>query len=266
MRRIESVFAKPAHKALIAYLTVGYPNIEATLELVPALAGSGCDMVELGIPFSDPLADGTTIQRASYRALQQGVSPELCLEVAQELRQKVDTPLIFMSYYNPLLHYGLEPFCCACAQVGMDGLIIPDLPPDEGMELERLTERYQLDLIYLLAPTSSEERIGLVAARSRGFIYLVSLSGVTGARDSLPAQLEGFVAKVRRITSQPLCVGFGISTPEQARRVAKVADGVILGSRIIEILESSDQPALAVGSFIRRIRDGITPREGAKGM
>lgn len=257
MTRIESIFAKPGHKALIAYLTVGYPSIEATLELVPALVNSGCDMVELGIPFSDPLADGTTIQRASYRALQQGMTLQRCLEVAHQLRQRVGAPLIFMTYYNPVLRYGLSSFCHACADAGVDGLIIPDLPPEEGRELERLTRRYRLDLIYLVAPTTIDERLGFIAARSQGFIYLVSLRGVTGAREGLPTDLQSLVARLRRKTSKPICIGFGISTPEQARWVARLADGVIVGSRILEIVESSDRPTQAAASFIRQLRDAI---------
>jgi len=258
MNRIDAVFARPQHKALIAYLTVGYPSIEATLKVVPALVENGCDMIELGIPFSDPLADGTTIQRASHRTLEQGVTPKLCLEVARRLRQRVDAPLLFMSYYNPLLHYGLEAFCAHSKAAGIDGLIVPDLPPEEGVELEGLTQRQELDLIYLIAPTTTEERLRLIAARSRGFIYVVSLRGVTGARKALPSDLEDFIIRARGITSQPLCVGFGIATPEQARRVAAFADGVIIGSRIIDIMEKSDQPA-AAGAFIRQIRKAISP-------
>jgi len=226
---------------------------------VPALVEGGCDIIELGIPFSDPLSDGTTIQRASHGALQQGVTPKLCIEVASRLHQMVDVPLIFMSYFNPLLHYGLDAFCDASSEVGIDGLIIPDLPPEEGMELERLTERYQLDLIYLITPTSTEERLRLVAASSRGFIYAVSLRGITGARETLPADLESFLARVRDITSQSLCVGFGIATPEQARRVVSMADGVIIGSRIIEIVETSQQPASAAQAFIEQIRNAMSP-------
>jgi len=257
--RIEHIFTMPQRKALIAYLTVGYPSVAVTLEVAPALVAGGCDMIELGIPFSDPLADGTTIQRASHRALQQGVTPQQCLEVAAKLRQRVEAPLIFMSYYNPLLHYGLEAFCAASSEVGVDGLIVPDLPPEEGVELEGLAKRQRLDLIYLLAPTTTEERLRLVADRTRGFIYVVSLKGVTGARQTLPPELEGFIARVRGVTSKPLCVGFGIATPEQARRVAALADGVIIGSRILDIVESSDQPAAAAGKFIRQIRNAISP-------
>jgi len=257
MTRIESVFARPKHKALIAYLTVGYPDIETTLELVPALVSSGCDMVELGIPFSDPLADGTTIQQASYHALKQGVTPQLCLDAARKLRQKVDIPLLFMGYYNSLFHYGLDPFCQACDEAGIDGLIVPDLPPEEGSELEALTRQHQLDLVYLASPTTTEERLGFIAAKSRGFIYLVSLRGVTGARQALPTDVEGVIAKLRAKTSKPICVGFGISTPEQAHQVARLADGVIVGSRILEIVESSERPTQAAASFMRQLRDAI---------
>ncbi len=256
MSRIASIFGKPAHKALIPYVTVGYPSIEATLKVVTILAQSGCDMVELGIPFSDPLADGVTIQKASFRALQNGVTPKLCLEVAKQLSHEVDIPLVFMTYFNPVFSYGVEEFCVACNRAGIDGLIIPDLPPEEGSELEASTQKQGLDLIYLLAPTSTEERIRLVAERSRGFIYLVSVTGVTGVRDRLPANLEAFVAKVRQVATQPLCVGFGISTPEQARQVARISDGVIVGSRIIQLMEAEDD-LTSVGSFIKGLRQAL---------
>ena len=253
MNRLASIFGKPAHKALIAYITVGYPSIDATLKVVPILAQSGCDMVELGIPFSDPLADGATIQKASFNALKNGVTPKLCLEVASQLSSKVNIPLVFMSYFNPVFGYGVEEFCGACASSGVSGLIIPDLPPEEGSELEASTQKQGLDLIYLLAPTSTEMRIRLVAERSRGFIYLVSVAGVTGARDRLPVDLETFVGRVRKMATQPRCVGFGISTPEQASRVARIADGVIVGSRIIQYMEDDDS-LLSVGDFIKELR------------
>ncbi len=255
MSRISSVF-RPGHKALIAYITVGYPIIEATLKAVPLLARNGCDIVELGIPFSDPLADGATIQKASFHALENGVTPQLCLDVAKKLRQKVDIPLVFMTYYNPVLSYGLDKFCGACVSAGVDGLIIPDLPVEEGSELEPCTERHGLDLIYLLAPTSTDERVRLVAERSHGFIYLVSLTGVTGSRDRLPADLGKFVARVRKVTQKPLCVGFGISTAEQARDVARNADGIIVGSRIIQLMET-DSTLNAVGKFAQELRQAI---------
>ena len=257
MSRIEAVFQQPHYTALIPYVTVGYPSLDATLETVSLLAASGGDMVELGIPFSDPLADGVTIQKASHHALQNGTTPQVCLEVARKLRQMVDIPLIFMTYFNPIFHYGLKKFCAACASSGIDGLVIPDLPPEEGGELETLTRKHNLDLIYLLAPNSTETRLRLVAEKSRGFIYLVSLTGVTGARTKLPADLETFVARVRRVARQPLCVGFGIATPEQAERVARTADGIIVGSRLVQLMETEDDFKPVVRRFIRELRNSL---------
>ena len=256
MSKIASAFSPPGHKAIIAYVTVGYPTIEDTLKAVPLLAENGCDIVELGIPFSDPLADGVTIQKSSFHALQNGVTPQLCLEVAKELSRKVDIPLVFMTYFNPVFNYGLEKFSAACTDSGISGLIIPDLPPDEGSELEAISQKQGLDLIYLLAPTSTKERIKLVAKRSRGFIYLVSVTGVTGARDRLPADLKTFAARVRKMAKQPLCIGFGISTPEQASQIAQIADGVIVGSRLIQLMETEDDFA-SLTRLVRDLRDAI---------
>jgi len=255
MSRIASVF-RPGYKALIAYLTVGYPTLETTYEVASVLANNGCDIIELGIPFSDPLADGATIQKASYQALQQGITPQVCLEAARKLRRKIAVPLVFMSYYNPILSFGLEAFCQASVKAGIDGLIIPDLPPEEGAELEATTRKLNLDLIYLLAPTSTEERISLVAEKSQGFIYLVSLTGVTGARQSLPPELEDFVRRVRQRAHQPLCVGFGVANPEQARRAARIADGVIVGSRLIQLIEQ-DATFSSLKSFALSLREAL---------
>jgi tryptophan synthase alpha chain len=256
LSRIASVF-KPGHTALIPYIAIGYPSIEATLKIVPLLASHGCDIVELGIPFSDPLADGATIQKASFQALKNGVTPQLCLEVAKELRQQVEIPLVFMTYFNLIFNRGLKEFCQASARSGIDGLIIPDLPPDEGAELEVITQKHGLDLIYLLAPTSTDERIKLVVEKSRGFIYLVSVTGVTGARDRLPANLKTFVSRVRQVATQPLCVGFGISTPEQAGQVARMADGVIVGSRLIQLMEDEANFLSLVGNFVKELRQAL---------
>ena len=255
MTRISSVF-KPDHTALITYITVGYPDIEATLKVVPLLAENGCDIVELGIPFSDPLADGVTIQKASFQALKNGVTTELCLEISRKLSQKINIPLVFMTYFNPVSCYGLESFCTACSKSGINGLIIPDLPPDEGSQLETISRKQGLDLIYLLAPTSTEDRIRLVAERSSGFIYLVSVTGVTGARDGLPSDLDKFATKVRKVTTQPLCVGFGISTPEQASQLARIADGVIVGSRVIQLMEINDD-FTSVANFVKELRHAL---------
>jgi tryptophan synthase alpha chain len=255
MSGISTAF-KPGHKALIAYVTVGYPDVKSTPEIAAALAENGCDIIELGIPFSDPLADGATIQKSSYQSLLNGTTPQSCLEAATEIRKRIDTPLAFMTYYNPVLNYGLESFCINCVKAGVDGLIVPDLPPEEGDELEEITRKQGLDLIYLLAPTSTDDRVAAVAERSRGFIYLVSLTGITGARDRLSPELEGFVERVRRKTEKPLCVGFGISTPEQARQVAATADGVIVGSRLIQVIEEDDSLA-SLNVFVSSLRRAL---------
>jgi len=253
MSRIGAAMGR--RKNLIAYITLGYPSVDTALELVPELASWGCDVVELGIPFSDPLADGMTIQAASHRALRNGVTPALCLDIAAQLREKVEIPLIFMTYCNPVLAYGVESFCRAAAQAGVDGLIIPDCPPEEGDEIELCARSNAMDVVYMLAPTSSEERIDLVAQQSSGFIYLVSVSGVTGTRQSLSLGLEEFVNRVRERTPLPLCVGFGISTPAQAGAVARMADGVIVGSRLIQLLD--EHSAGEIKEFIGGLRDAI---------
>lgn len=256
MSRIGRVFAERSKKALIGYVTVGYPTVDATMEIVPALIENGCDIIELGIPFSDPLADGPIIQKSSFEALQGGVTLSQCIETGRQLRADTDTPLVFMGYFNPVLHYGIGRFCRDCAAAGIDGLIIPDLPPEEGGEMEAAAAAEGIDLIYLLAPTSDDERIDTVVARSSGFIYLVSLTGVTGSGTELPPELEEFVTKVREKTSKPLCVGFGITTAAQAGRVASVADGIIVGSRIIKLIE--EDPSLEqMRDLVRDLRRAL---------
>jgi tryptophan synthase alpha chain len=259
MSQIASVF-KPGYKALIAYLTVGYPDLDATRKAAVTLARNGADIIELGIPFSDPLADGTTIQRASHQALQNGITPQLCFDMAKQLRREIAAPLVFMTYYNPVYNFGLDAFCRKCAEVGISGLIVPDLPPEEGQELESATQNHTLDLIYLLAPTSNEERIRLVAEHSQGFIYLVSVTGVTGARNTLPDNLQTIVTGVKEKTTKPLCVGFGISTAEQARQFSRIADGVIIGSRIIQLIEA-DGSLSALTDFTRQLRQALDQTE-----
>jgi tryptophan synthase alpha chain len=231
---------KNPHKALIPYVTVGYPSVEATVEVVTLLAELGCDIIELGIPFSDPLADGATIQNASFQALHNGVTPRICMDVSRRIREKTDVPLVFMSYYNPVLASGLDSFVSGCAAAGVNGLIVPDLPPEEGFELEALTRKRSIDLIYLVAPTTTAERISLIAQHSRGFVYLVAVAGVTGARNALSPDLEPFARRVKEMTSLPVCVGFGISTAKQAGDVSRYADGVIVGSRLVQFMEGPD--------------------------
>ena len=241
---IASAFEKAGNEnraALIPYLTLGYPTLQASLELAQAAIAAGADLLELGVPFSDPLADGPVIQGATHTALQQGTTVARCLELARHLRQRENmVPLIFMGYYNPILAYGEQAFCRACSEVGVDGLIVPDLPPEEGAGLESACRTFGLALIYLLAPTSTPERIRLVTQRSQGFVYLVSVAGITGAREHLPPDLSAFVDRVRAMTHKPLAVGFGISSPLQARQVAELADGVVVGSALVRLAGAPD--------------------------
>ncbi len=255
MSRITAAFKK-GRPALVGYLTVGYPTVDTTVDACLALAEAGCDLIELGIPFSDPLADGATIQKASQAALDSGTTPQRCLDVALRVRQKTGVPLLFMSYYNPILAMGVEGFCASSKQAGVDGFLVVDLPPEEGGDLEAESKAHGLDMVYLLAPTSTPERVKTVAQHSSGFIYLVSLTGVTGARQALPPELEQFVARVRPQTSLPLAVGFGISSAEQAARVARVADGVVVGSRLVQLLDEP-QPLEKIKAFARDLRKAL---------
>ena len=239
--RIESTFARlkaERRTGFVAFLTVGYPDVESTLRLVPALIEGGADIIELGVPFSDPLAEGPTIQHASYHALQQGVTPNVCLEVTARLRTAgVDVPLIPMGYYNPILAYGITAFARDAASAGADGLIVVDLPPEESGALRDECIANGLRLIYLLAPTSTEGRVKLVASLASGFIYCVSLTGVTGARDELSADLEAFVNRIRTCTDLPIAVGFGISQRKHFQAVDRIADAAIIGSAIIDEID-----------------------------
>jgi tryptophan synthase alpha chain len=230
---------------------MGYPERESALALIPALVTAGADLVELGVPFSDPLADGATIQAASQQALENGMTLALCLEQAAALRAGgTVAPFVLMGYYNPILQMGIERFACRAAASGIDGVIVPDLPPEESNSLRTALRASGIDLVFLLAPTSGDERIRYVVERASGFLYLVSLVGVTGARDRLPPGLEAFVARVRAVTDLPLAVGFGISTSGQAARVAGIADGVIVGSALVRAVGTSVDPAEAARAFI----------------
>jgi len=234
--------------ALMPYLAVGYPTVETTLALAPALASAGADIFELGVPFSDPLADGATVQHATQIALRNGVTLTTCLEVAAELRRKLSTPLLLMSYYNPIAHFGEIAFCTSARLAGVDGLIVPDLPPEEAGDLQEAAKTNGLDLIYLVAPTSTDDRLETVAHLASGFVYCVSLAGTTGARSRLADGLPDYLQRVRQHVRVPLAVGFGISHPEHVQTVAAHADGAIVASALIDRLEKTateDQVAVA---------------------
>jgi tryptophan synthase alpha chain len=263
MNRIDEKFArllKSRSKALIPYITAGDPDIETTQRLAAAMECNGADVIELGVPFSDPLADGTTIQRASQRALQGGIDLPTIFKATGEIRQRSPIPIILMSYYNPVLRYGLERFVHHAIEAGVDGLIVPDLAPDEAEEFLEITKLRDFHLIFLVAPTSTASRIRLVNQYSSGFIYCVSLTGVTGVRKEIHGELGKFLKRVRAHTDKPLAVGFGISTPQQARTVARLSEGVIVGSAIVDIIEKTEDTEVMVkkvGRFIRELKYGI---------
>ncbi len=254
MNRLEAAFEnKPI---FMPYFPLGYPTLDLSLDVIEALAQNGADLVEVGLSFSDPLADGPVIQRATQIALHNGITLGRVLEGVAELRRRgVSIPLVLMGYYNPILAFGQERFAAAARQAGADGFIIPDLPPEEAGEFTAAAG--PLPLIRMLAPTTPPERLERVAQGAPGFIYLVSVAGVTGARNSLPQGLRELVERVRRATSVPVCVGFGISSPEQAGAVARIADGVIVGSACVQAIGASQDPVAAARAFARRFKEVI---------
>ncbi len=260
MNRIEEKFAalkKQRKTALIPFVTAGDPDLGTTLEILRALERGGADLIELGVPFSDPMADGPTIQRASERALEKGASLPRILEMVRKFRRQSEIPLILFGYYNPFFRYGLRRFTAEARAAGIDGVLCVDLPPEESGDLKRWTDARGLDTIFLLAPTSDIRRIGLVARRGRGFIYYVSVTGVTGARRSLENHLRAQVARVRRRTSLPVGVGFGISTPRQAAWIASFADAAVVGSALIGTMEGAHakrQKVARAGRFVARLK------------
>jgi tryptophan synthase alpha chain len=234
MSKIPNAFA--GGKAFIAFLTAGDPDLEKTEEYILAMADAGADLIEIGIPFSDPIAEGEVIQAANIRALASGAILPRIFEMVRNVRKKTAVPLVFLTYINPVFKYGYERFFAECAQSGMDGIIIPDLPYEEKSEIRDIAEKNGVDLITLIAPTS-KERIRTLAQSARGFVYLVSSMGVTGVRKEIGTDIESIVRDVRAVTDTPVAVGFGISEPSQAKAVASSADGVIVGSAIVKIIE-----------------------------
>jgi len=265
MNRIDQTFQQlrtKGEKALIPYIMAGDPSLKRTAELVIELERSGADLIELGVPFSDPIADGPVIQRADARSLKSKTSLRDILALVGDLRQRhhVGIPIILMTYYNPVLKFGEDRFVKEASAAGVDGLIIPDLPPEEAAGLLGPARRAGLAIIFLLAPTSTPERIRKVASASAGFLYYVSLTGTTGAKLQGIGAIEAQLKRIRRSSSLPVAVGFGISTPEQASAVARSADGVIVGSAIVRMIEQhSESPDLAaiVGKFVAELKKAV---------
>lgn len=258
MNRIEKLFKKlkaQNKKAFIPYVMAGDPFIEKTKEIVLMFEECGADIVELGVPFTDPLADGPTIQRAAERALKNGVTLKKVIAIVKDLRQKTKIPLVLMTYYNPVFKYGEERFIADAKDAGVDGVIIPDLPPDEAGEFIRLAKNAAIASIFLLAPTSTEDRIKKVASTSTGFIYYVSITGITGAQLLLDGSIEKSINGIRRITDKPVAVGFGVSTPDEAKAVAGISDGVVIGSAIVKKAQGSLDKELR--DFLLKLREAI---------
>lgn len=263
MSRITEVFKKckaENRAAIMPFLTAGFPSEKTFLRLLRTLIASGADMIEIGIPFSDPLADGRSIQYSSQTALKNGASMQRTIQLLAEMGADNEVPLILMSYYNPIHTMGRARFARKAQKAGVQGLIVPDVVLEEGKAMETICKENGLDLIYLLAPTSTDERRSQIIRRSSGFVYLVSLIGVTGARRKLPRHLNYWIRQVKKESPLPICVGFGISDHRQAREISRVADGVIIGSAIVEIIRKSDgasQMINDVGRFISQLKERV---------
>jgi tryptophan synthase alpha chain len=258
MSRIGGRFAELSargERALVPFLTAGDPDLATTEALILAIAEAGADCIELGVPFSDPIGDGPAIQRSSERALRSGTSLRRVLGLVKNLRAQIDTPLVLMGYANVVLTMGERHFAEAASEVGVDGVIVIDLPPEEGGALFDALIESGIDPILLAAPTTSESRMAQLAEQTRGFLYYVSLTGVTGARDELALGIEEAVARIRRLSNVPVCVGFGISTPAQAEQIGRFADGVVVGSALVNRIEAAKSPEAAVEAAARFVAD-----------
>ena len=255
MSKIKNAFAQG--KAFIPFVTCGDPDLETTAKVVRAAAANGADLIELGIPFSDPTAEGPVIQGANLRALSGGVTTDKVFDLVRDLRKDVTIPMVFMTYANVVFSYGAEKFISTCNEIGIDGLILPDLPFEEKDELQPLCDKYGVDLISLIAPTS-HERISMIAKQAQGFIYVVSSLGVTGTRSEITTDLGAIVDVIRKNTDVPCAIGFGISNPEQAKKMAALSDGAIVGSAIIKILEKHGRDSAdKVGEFVKAMKDAV---------
>lgn len=249
---------------LVAYVTAGDPSLDATERIVLALAEAGADVVELGVPFSDPLADGPTIQRASERALRSGTTLAGVLGLVKKLRAHTEVPLVLFSYYNPVLQMGIEKFAAAAADAGADGVLVTDLTPEEGADFRRVVRARGLDTIFLAAPTSTDARLKLLADASSGFLYVISRTGVTGAKDALPDDLPALLRRVRAVTSLPIAVGFGISLPGHVSVLGGLADAAVVGSALVAEIERAGSPEAAAAAVAEKVR--ALKQAGRKGM
>ena len=244
-------------KAFIPFITCGDPDLETTAAAVRAMAQNGADLIELGIPFSDPTAEGPVIQAANIRALSGGVDTDKIFDLVRELRKDVTVPMVFMTYANVVFSYGADKFISICREIGIDGLILPDIPFEEKEEFAEICRRYDVALISLIAPTS-ENRIGMIAGEAEGFIYLVSSLGVTGVRSEITTDLGAIVKVIRQSTDIPCAIGFGISTPEQAKQMAGIADGAIVGSAIVRLLAQYGKEApVHIGEYVRKMKEAV---------
>lgn len=244
VKRFEELRARH-ETAFVPYITAGDPSLEKTAEIVCAMDGAGVDVVELGVPFSDPVGDGVVIQEAAQRALSRGVTPRAIMELVRDLRAKTQVPILLFTYFNPVLAYGVEKFAADAAQAGVDGVLCVDLPPEEAGEYKAALDKNGLCSVFLVAPTTPDDRIALITAQCSGFVYYVSRLGVTGERSELVAGLQEAVGRIKRRTEKPVAVGFGISTPQQAQTVAGMADGVVVGSAIVKLISRlSDTPGM----------------------
>jgi len=267
MNRIDRCFAElkaRGDKALVAFITSGDPSFAATEAIVEEIARCGADIIELGVPFSDPLADGPSIQASSFRALEAGATVRGVLDNVRTIRTQCDAPIVLMSYFNPVQKYGLARFATDAADAGADGVIMTDLPPEESAEWKKAADEAKLATIFLLAPTSTKDRIGLTAKLSSGFIYCVSRTGVTGARSDMPAELKALVDTIKEASDLPVVVGFGISKPEHVSFVTQIADGAVVGSALVNIVAEhagKDDLAQSAGEFVKRLKAGVVRRE-----
>jgi len=263
MSRIDATFAELREKretALIPFLTAGDPDLDTTAELIRTLAANGADLIELGVPFSDPMADGPTIQAASERALAAGTTVEKVLQLVSDVRTDCQVPLVLMGYYNPIFRYGAERFAKDASAAGVDGLLLVDLPPEEAGEISAVMKNAGIAMITLLAPTSSQERLHQLTANAEGYLYYVSMTGVTGTQKITPAEIKAAVENIQRMTEVPVGVGFGITTAEDARAVGEFADGVVVGSALVKIIAEnahSDKLLSRVGDFIAELKRAL---------